>query len=163
MGKRRSANRDKDRDKERATVPGKLLADEAELAAAVEPERQAPDPVPGALVRAVVDPDHWLAAGLPETLHVMARGRDLYTPIRLDQGTNVAVYAAAEDLLASGYLWQENRRQMAYKPFVVVQPRGRGFVVGFTEDPTFRAYLDGLNLVLANALFRAPAHARPVR
>ena len=159
----RESQSEEDREGKRPTVPGKLLADEAALAAAVEPERQPPDPVPGALVRAVVDGDHWLAAGLPETLHVMVRGRDLYTPIRLDQGTNVARFAAAEDLLAGGYLWRENRRQMAYKPFVVVQPRGRGFVVGFTEDPTFRAYLDGLNVVLANTLFRAPAHARPVR
>ncbi len=147
----------------RTTVPGTLLADEAALATAVEPERQAPDSVPGALVKAAVDPDHWLAAGVTATVPVMVRGSDVYAPLTLDQGTNVAAYAGADELLLSGYLWSENRRQMAFKPFLLVQPRGRGFVVGFTEDPTFRAYMDGLNLLLANALFRAPAHARPVR
>ncbi len=34
---------------------------------------------------------------------------------------------------------------------------------GFTQDPTVRAYLDGLNVLLMNAIFRGAAHARPVR
>jgi hypothetical protein len=43
-----------------------------------------------------------------------------------------------------------------------VQPSGRGFVIAFTQDPTIRAYLDGLNVILANSIFRAAAHARPM-
>ncbi len=30
-------------------------------------------------------------------------------------------------------------------------------------DPTVRAYQDGLNVIVANAIFRAAAHARPLR
>ena len=82
---------------------------------------------------------------------------------RLDSGTNVARFSGADELLASGYLWEENRRQLAYKPFTVVQPSGRGFVVAFTQDPTVRAYLDGLNIIVMNAIFRGSAHARPMR
>ena len=37
---------------------------------------------------------------------------------------------------------------------------GRGLVVGFTEDPNFRAMLDGMNVLFLNAVFRGPAHAR---
>jgi hypothetical protein len=33
-------------------------------------------------------------------------------------------------------------------------------VVAFTEDPTFRAMLDGMNVLFLNAVFRGPAHAR---
>ena len=91
------------------------------------------------------------------------RGPDIYTPIRFDKGTNVAVFAPAEELLASGYLWEENRKQMAYKPFVALQPEGRGFLIAFTQDPNVRAYLDGLNVVFMNAILRGAAHARPVR
>ena len=58
---------------------------------------------------------------------------------------------------------EENRKQLAYKPFAVVQPDGRGFVIAFTQDPNVRAYLDGLNVIFANAIFRGAAHARPVR
>jgi hypothetical protein len=81
----------------------------------------------------------------------------------IDNGINVARFAGPDELLASGYIWDENRRQLAYKPFVVAQPRGRGFVIGFTQDPNVRAYLDGLNVIFMNAIFRSSAHARPLR
>jgi hypothetical protein len=91
---------------------------------------------------------------------VLALGPDVYTPIRLDKGVNVARFSAPDDLRASGYLWEENRKQLAYKPFVAVQPSGKGFVIAFTQDPNFRSYLDGLNVIFMNAVFRSAAHAR---
>jgi len=96
------------------------------------------------------------------TLNILARDTDIYTPIRHDSGVNVARFASPDSLLASGYMWEENRKQMAYKPFAVVQPSGRGFVIAFTQDPTIRAYLDGLNVIFMNAIFRGAAHARPL-
>ena len=33
-------------------------------------------------------------------------------------------------------------------------------MIGFTADPNFRAYLDGMSLVFLNAVFRGPAHTR---
>jgi hypothetical protein len=57
-------------------------------------------------------------------------------------------------------MWEANRKQMAYKPFVVVQRNGRGNVIGFTEDPNFRGYMDGLNLLFLNSVFRGAAHGR---
>ena len=72
------------------------------------------------------------------------------------------IEAHFDTLLASGYLWEENRRQFAYKPFAIVQESGRGYVVAFTQTPTLRAYLDGLNVILANSIFRGAAHARPM-
>ncbi|MEX0914845.1 MAG: hypothetical protein WDZ60_03040, partial [Wenzhouxiangellaceae bacterium] len=72
-------------------------------------------------------------------------------------------FAAADELLASGHMWEENRRQLAFKPFVVSQSRGRGLVIGFTEDPAVRAYLDGLNMLLVNAVLRAPSYSSKLR
>jgi hypothetical protein len=40
-----------------------------------------------------------------------------------------------------------------------VEPKGRGQLIVFTQNPTVRAYLDGLNVLLANAIFRGAAHA----
>ena len=151
-----------DDDKE-ATVPGTLITDDDSYKAAISSEKERPDSIGGVLARAIVDEDHWLGAGVARTLNVLVRGTDIYQPIRLDKGVNVARFAGADTLLASGYMWQENREQLAYKPFVVAQPMDRGFVIGFTQDPTVRAYLDGLNVILMNAIFRAPGHARPVR
>ncbi|TCO75845.1 M14 metallopeptidase family protein [Chromatocurvus halotolerans] len=144
-----------------AVVPGTNL-DEPAYAEAIRPREVDPESLGGALLQATVDPDHWLGAGVARELQVLARGSDIYTPIRLDKGVNVARFAGPDTLLASGHVWPANRRQLAYKPFVVAQPVGAGFVIAFTQDPTVRAYLDGLNTLFMNAIFRAAAHARPV-
>ena len=153
---------DEEGDEESATVPGRNIADEAEYRDLIVPEKDSPDSVAGVLVRADVDPDHWLGAGVAPTLNVLIRGSDVYTPITIDNGINVARFQGADELLASGYIWEENRLQLAYKPFVVAQPSGRGIVIGFTHDPNVRAYLDGLNVIFMNAIFRGSAHARPM-
>jgi hypothetical protein len=150
-------------DKEDATVKGQYLTSEDDYKALITPEKDSPDSVAGVLVKSNVDPDHWLGAGVAPTLNVLVRGSDIYTPVKMDKGVNVAVFSDADNLLASGYMWEQNRKQMAYKPFVVAQGHGRGYVIGFTQDPNVRAYLDGLNVIFMNAILRGSAHARPVR
>ena len=146
-----------------ATVDGRYLSNSDEYKALITPEKDNPDSVAGVLVKSTVDPDHWLGAGVAPTVNVLVRGSDIYTPIKIDKGVNVAVYNGPDDLLASGYIWEQNRKQLAYKPFVIAQPSGRGYVIGFTQDPNVRAYLDGLNVLFMNAILRGSAHARPVR
>lgn len=142
------------------TVPGKILASEADFEKAVAPEAPPPDPTAGVIVRARTDPDHWITAGAPETVHAVIAGNAIYTPLKLDRGVNAVTFAPPGEVLASGYLWEEFRKQLAYKPLLMVQREGRGHVVGFAADPNFRAYMDGLNLLFLNAVFRGPAHAR---
>jgi hypothetical protein len=154
--------KDDDKTKE-ATVEGRYLNSSDDYKASITPEKDRPDSVAGVLVKADVDPDHWLGAGVAPTLNVLARGSDIYTPVKLNEGVNVARFRAADELLASGYIWEQNRKQLAYKPFAVAQANGKGYVIGFTQDPNVRAYLDGLNLIFMNAILRGSAHARPVR
>ncbi|NKI33827.1 peptidase [Wenzhouxiangella sp. XN79A] len=146
-----------------ALVPGTELTSIQEFEAAVTPDVERPDSVAGVLVRAEVDTEHWLAAGLAPTLNVLVRGDRVFGPITRDRGRNVVRFAGPDRLRAAGYLWDENRRQLAYKPFVVDQPLGRGRIVAFTEDPSVRAYLDGLNLLVLNAVLRAPSYTGRVR
>jgi len=145
---------------EAATVPGTRIESEADYVAALRPQQESPDEVPGTLIRGIVDPDHWLAAGVAPTVNLVATGSLVLAPLRLDEGVNVVRFAAADDLLAGGHLWEENRRQLAYKPFLTVENKGRGLLVGFTEDPNFRAQVDGLNVLFMNAVLRAPARVR---
>jgi hypothetical protein len=147
-------------DTDNGTVPGTRISDGDDLRRAIAPTTEDPDSVGGVLVHASVDPEHWLAAGVSRRINVLVRGEHIYSPLRLDQGFNVAHFDAPDKLLASGYLWQENRQQLAFKPFAAVEERGDGQVIAFTQDPNFRAYLDGLNLIFMNAVFRGPAHAR---
>ena len=141
-------------------APGKIFPDEASYLKAIQADSELPDAVQGVIARARPDPDHWLTVGLPETVNALVEGRAVYSPIKLDKGVNAAVFLAADKLLASGYMWAENKRQLAFKPLVVIQNEGRGSVIGFTSDPNYRAFVDGLNVLFLNAVFRGPAHAR---
>jgi len=70
---------------------------------------------------------------------------------------SVVHYAAADELLHGGYLWQENREQLAFKPAVMARSIGAGEVIAFTTDPAYRGFLDGLHVMLGNAIFKAPS------
>jgi hypothetical protein len=87
--------------------------------------------------------------------------RGIPLPPRPSHCHNKVQKVATGTTIASGYLWEENRKQLAYKPLVIVQEHGRGLVVGFTADPNFRAFTDGMNVLFLNAVFRGPARARP--
>jgi hypothetical protein len=141
-------------------VPGTAIATEADYEKVTRATSELPDSAPGAIVRVRIRPDFWLTAGLGETVNVMVEGRAIFSPVKADKGINAAYFDAADKLVASGYLWAENRKQMAFKPLVVTTNAGRGVVVGFTVDPNFRAMQDGMNLLFLNAVFRGPAHAR---
>jgi len=139
---------------------GTLIASDADYEKAIRATTELPDSAPGALARARIRPDFWLTNGVAESVNAMVEGRAIFTPLKSDKGVNAAYFDTADKLLASGYLWSENRKQMAYKPLVATSTAGRGVVVGFTEDPNFRGMLDGMNVLFLNAVFRGPAHAR---
>jgi hypothetical protein len=143
----------------RSPEPGRILAREDDYAKAIEAAGELPQSVAGVLLKARVDPETWVTAGLPETLNVLVSGRTIYAPLKRDKGSNAIVYEAPEKILASGYIWEENRKQLAFKPFLVVAGAGQGAVVGFAADPNFRAYMDGLNVAFLNAVFRFPGGA----
>ncbi|MEM0928486.1 MAG: M14 family metallopeptidase [Pseudomonadota bacterium] len=138
-------------------IPGTELESREDYAAAVSDPERRPDFVPGVLLRANANEDHFMSSGYTEAITPFA-GDTIYTPLRADQGVNVFTYQEADDLLASGYLWDNVRTQLAYKPMVVAAGSGDGMVVGFTQDPTTRAYLHGLTLMIANGLVLAPAY-----
>ena len=138
------------------SAPGINFASETEYQDHVRDLDSRPEDIPGVLVRAIANTDHWLASGYSEAT-ALVTGREIYRPLNASDGTNVFRFADAETLLKSGYLWEENRAQLAFKPFVMAEPQGDGLVIGFTQSPTTRAYLNGLNLLLANAVVLAPA------
>jgi len=152
-----------EKEKEDSMTDGQLLTTKAALVKATENEKDKPDFVAGILANIEVDQEHWLTAGVHEKLVAIAYGNDIYTPIKLHSGKNLAWFAGADNVLASGYLWEENKKQLAYKPFLIHQPMEKGMVISFTQEPTTRAYLDGLNIMLMNSIFRAAAHASSQR
>jgi hypothetical protein len=152
----------KSAEKKSSRVKGQLFTEKQDLLDASEVKQQSPDNVAGILANVEVDQEHWLTAGVNKNVVALVLGRDIYAPITLKSGKNVAWFSGPETVLASGYLWQENKEQLAYKPFLIHQPLGKGMLVSFTQEPTTRAYLDGLNVLLTNSIFRAAAHAKPL-
>jgi len=137
-------------------APGKIFTRPEDLQAAVRPEHPMPAGVAGVVARANVDPETWLTAGVSPNLNLMLNGNLIFSPIKIDHGVNAVTFAGPDELVESGYLWDENRKQLAYKPAVVVENQARGWVVGFVTDPTFRGFMDGENVLFLNAVFRAP-------
>ncbi len=114
-GGRRRRRRRRRRAARAARVPGKIYAREADLEKATQPDTQAPWPAHGFLAKAKVDREHWITVGVPETVYALVSGSAIYTPIKVDRGVNAVVYAGADQVMASGYSWDEFRKQLAYQ------------------------------------------------
>jgi hypothetical protein len=122
----------------------------------VQPEREPYAPIAGAIYRVRVDGEHFLGFGYPGRAFVMVNGNNVFTPLKLDKGRNVAVFAPAEEARVSGFAWERTHQALAQKAYLMHTTMGRGNIVAFTEEPTFRAFMDGLNLMLLNGIFFGP-------
>ena len=138
----------------------KEIENEEEYREIIADQEALPDTLPGALLNTVADTEHFLSAGYDGGAVVLASGSQIFTPLDRSKGSNVMRFAAAEELVESGYVWDENRRQLAFKPFMMAQETGRGMTIGFAHDPSTRAFLDGLDLLIANAVLVAPSRVR---
>ena len=129
-----------------------------DLDKAIQPERERPESTPGALLRVELDVEHWLAAGTDGEIQAVVEGQRVFTPVKLDQGRNVGVYAKKDRLVAGGLVWEEAQALLAQKAFLIHQPMGRGQLIAFAEDPNFRAYAEATQLLFINAVLLGPAH-----
>ncbi len=137
--------------------PNKPAAD-FDLQTAIIPDDELPATTPGAMMRIVLDDEHWLASGYSGGANVLVSSRNIYTPLKLDKGRNVGVYAAKGKVRLSGFTYEAEEGQLANKAYLMHQRHGRGNVVAFAEDPNVRAFTDGLNLLFMNAVLLGPAH-----
>ena len=129
-----------------------------DLEKAVQPTRERPENTPGAVLRVALDREHWLTAGLDSEVQAIVEGTRVFTPLKLDKGTNVGVYLAADRLVAGGLVWDEARDQLAQKAFLMAQPVGEGHLVAFAEDPNYRAFSEATELLFINAVVLGPGY-----
>lgn len=123
----------------------------------IQPEREAPENTPGSYLRVMLDPDHWLSAGTDFEMGVLVESRRIFTPIQLDKGDNVALYAKKDKLRISGLVWDDAQTALSQKAYLIHQSLGSGHVIAFAEEPNYRAYTEGTMLLFANAVLLAPA------
>lgn len=143
------------------SAPGAPAKDQAAASGtdkSIEPTEEWPSSTPGAIVRVRVDREHWLGFGYGDTTTALIESNRIFTPLKLDRGVNVATYLPPGQMLLSGLMWEDVQRQLPNKAFLMYVRTGRGHVVAFAEDPSYRAFLEGLNLMMLNAVFLGPGH-----
>ncbi len=108
----------------------------------------------GALLRAEVDPKHWLAWGLPDEITVLMGSS---SALVADDGAEVAArFPAAERLHLGGLLWPEAAGRLAHTAYATRERVGDGQVILFVDHPTYRAWpLDSQRMFL-NAVLYGP-------
>jgi hypothetical protein len=125
---------------------------------AIQPERERPESLAGAMLRVKLDRNHWLTAGLDDEIQVVYEGARVFAPLKLDAGRNVGVYDALERLVASGLVWKEAQPLLAQRAYLMHQPMGQGQIIAFAEDPNYRAFVEATELLFMNAVLLGPAH-----
>ncbi len=111
------------------------------------------EPLAGSIFRVTVNNDYYLGYGQPETIAVQVRGRRLLSPSKL--GANVAAFPEKAHLV--GHLWETTEEALAGKVYLADVPVGAGRAVLFADDPTFRAYWQGLDRLVVNAVLLGPS------
>ncbi|MBA3298226.1 MAG: hypothetical protein H0U19_14970, partial [Acidobacteria bacterium] len=129
-----------------------------DLDKAIQPEREAPENLAGAILRVVLYPYHWLTAGLDGDIQTAIEGTRVFAPLKLDAGTNVGAYAPADRLVAAGLVWKEAQPLLAQRAYLMHEPLGRGHVIAFAEDPNYRAYAEATQLLFINAVLLGAGH-----
>ena len=113
------------------------------------------DRIPGSALRVTVDKSHPLAAGVPEWLGVVKRGRSILSV--QDNGYVVARYD--DDPHLGGVLSDRHAERIGGTPAVTHHRVGSGVVICFSDDVTFRGFQHGATRLLLNAICYGPSLA----
>lgn len=124
---------------------------------AIQPQEEDPPQVPGAILTVDLDEEELLTAGLlGASFRVLVNSKRVFSPLNLDVGRNLGVYAKRERLLSSGFLFEESLKLLSQKAYLMMQRHGRGMVLAFAEPPAFRGITRASTQLLANAVLLGP-------
>jgi hypothetical protein len=136
-----------------SSKPGEFDYDKA-----IQPDRERPASQPGAILRVILDTNHWLTAGNDAETQVMIEGNRVFAPLKLNSGRNVGIYEKKDRLIASGLIWPDAQDILVQKAFLMHQPFGQGHVIAFAEEPNYRAFTEATMLLFANAVLLGPGY-----
>ena len=139
----------------RIVVPSGGSADDGSSDGGTAPERLY---APGSIFRVLVDPDHPVGYGMPDTAAVYFSNSVTFDPTDASKVQVIARYPAREgDILLSGFL--QGGEAIAGKAAAVEVMTGRGRVIMFGFRPQYRAQSYGTFKMLFNALLDGRAAA----
>jgi hypothetical protein len=108
----------------------------------------------GTFLASTVNTEHWLGFGLSNKLPVMFWGNKAFMskhPVK-----TVVRLTDKNDLRLSGLLWPEARQRLANTAYATVEPVGRGQIILFATDPTYRMWLSCMQRLFLNATLLGP-------
>ncbi|MFQ5669202.1 MAG: M14 family zinc carboxypeptidase [Acidobacteriota bacterium] len=108
----------------------------------------------GCFLRLEVDPDLWLAWGLPDELPALIGAGDTLVagpPVQV-----AARFAGLDRLHLGGLLWPEAAGRLARTAYATREAVGGGQVILFLSEPEFRGWTLGTRRLLTNALLYGP-------
>jgi hypothetical protein len=119
-----------------------------------------PTSLPGAIFAAEIDPTHFLGFGYPNGKILVPLGGDIFLK-KSTTGSNVVTFGKAPNV-RSGFVWSDTEQFLAGTSYVIDEPMGRGHVLLYLGDPTFRAYYPGLRRLFWSGILFAPMNSRPL-
>jgi hypothetical protein len=153
QAKAKAAADEKDREAEKKD-PQRLETERA-VRRQVERRGEETEYTPGAIFAADLEPNHFLRFGYGEG-PIAVQVASPYVFGASPTGTNVARIRREKPLL-SGFAWPEAEARLRGAAYLVDEPKGKGHVVLFADDPNFRSYWRGLEKLFTNALLLAPS------
>lgn len=129
-----------------------LPAVEARTTLAEREQERKEGSTPGGFYKVVLDPDHWMAFGMPEEMAVMKRGERGFAVS--DRGVNVAVFPP--ESLLSGYAPSDFEEKLSKKSWLIVEGVGRGQAIMFADSPVYRMFLESEHQLVLNAIVLGP-------
>jgi hypothetical protein len=101
----------------------------------------------------VKTPEHFLLFGSPEPPRVLlSTDAPLVAP---GDPFETVVAIEREKPLASGHAWPEAVERMAGTPYLIAEPAGKGWAITFADDPNFRGFWLGTEVLFGNAAILA--------
>ncbi len=114
----------------------------------------------GAIFESVIDRTHPLAFGYARDRIASLKNATILLPAPRHPFAAVAVYDEKEPLV-SGFASEDNIRRVAGTPMLLADALGRGRLILFADEPTFRATFRGTERLFVNSLFFSGVFAAP--
>jgi hypothetical protein len=110
---------------------------------------------PGAIFAADLEPRHFLTYGCGDgPLPVLVASSNVFSAS--PSGVNVARIRRERPRL-SGFAWPEAESRLRGAAYLIDEPRERGHVILFADDPNFRNFWRGLEKLFTNAILLGPS------
>jgi hypothetical protein len=108
----------------------------------------------GTFLTGMVNTEHWLGFGLQDKMPVMFRGSSAF--MSKHPVTTVVRLSDEDRLRLSGLLWPEAKQRLANTAYATVESVGRGQIILFATDPTYRMWLGCMQRLFLNATLLGP-------